>query len=123
MQARYGSTSSNILFGPDTTKLSLPAFTTLALPLTGAARNSTPRAASAARSLVEASTEIDVQSTTMRGGLGPDRRPSGPMRTCSRSWSLETIAKTMSRSARSASRSAMRAPCWASGSALARVRL
>jgi hypothetical protein len=96
---------------------------TLALPLTGAARNAAPRSASAARSFADASNEIVVKSTTMRGPRPPANSPSAPTRTPSRSSPLATTANTMSRSASSDSRSAIRAPYCASGSALARVRL
>src|SRR6267143_5884789 len=99
--------------------VSLPALMTLALPLTGAARYSTPFCFSIARSSAEPSSEIDEHSITMRGFAWPPR--SLPI-TSLTSSQVETMQKTMSRRASSASESTIFAPYFASGSALARVR-
>ena len=97
-----------------------PDLTTLGLPLTGAARNSVPRATAAARTCAEVSVETVEQSTTIFGAWsGFDSTPWGPVVTSSRSSLADTMMKTMSRSARSAGWSTTRAP---SASALAFVR-
>ena len=95
---------------------------TLALPETGAASISTPRAARPARSSAEPSSEIDEHSTTSFGARGPDSNPFGPVTTSATSSRVDTITNTTSQAARSTSRSATLAPAAANGSALARVR-
>src|SRR5437763_1870353 len=99
--------------------VSLPALITLALPLTGAARYWMPFASSMRRSCAEPSSEIDEHSITMRGFACPARSFAITSLTSSQ---VETMQKTMSRRASSASASTIFAPYFASGSALARVR-
>src|SRR3954453_3070956 len=120
---RYGSGRANASRGPEATIESLPAATTLGLPLTGAARTAVPCSCAASRTTCDAPGEIVVESTRTLGAV-PSResRPPSPMTTCWKSRSPPTMVKTMSRSARSAGGSTIVAPCSASGSAFARVR-
>src|SRR2546428_4615267 len=99
--------------------VSLPALITLALPLTGAARYSTPFAESILRSSAEPWSEIDEHSTTIFGFCAP---ASSCCITDFTSSQVDTMQKTMSRPASSPSESTILAPYLASGSALARVR-
>ena len=61
-------------------------------------------------------------STTICGLPVPDSTPLGPCSTSFTSLPVETIVKTMSHPARSAGRSTIFAPYFASGSAFSRVR-
>src|SRR4029078_528893 len=88
--------------GPDTAMVRPPALITLALPLTGAARNSTPRSAHAVRIAADVSVETVEQSMTISGRVSSTSRPPSPSSTCSRSVPVETIVKTTSRSRSSA---------------------
>src|SRR5438477_3091404 len=99
--------------------VNLPALITLALPLTGAARYSTPFADSILRNSAEPSSEIDELSTTIFGFCVPARSCSITDFT---SFQVDTMQNTMSRPASSPSWSAILAPYLPSGSALARVR-
>ena len=67
MWSSRGATLSYVLFGPETTRVRLPEATTLPLPLTGAARKSTPASVQAARIASEDSIETVEQSTTAPG--------------------------------------------------------
>ena len=80
--------------------VNLPALITLALPLTGAARYWMPLASSRRRSSAEPSSEIDEDSITMRGLAWP--ASSLPI-TSFTSSQVDTMQKTMSREASSAS--------------------
>src|SRR5882672_113396 len=79
--ARYGAAASYAAFGPETTKVSLPALITLALPDTGAESSPTPFAARILRRSAEPSSEIDEHSTTILGLAEPDSSPFGPAMT------------------------------------------
>src|SRR4029453_15264426 len=98
---RYGSAASNAAFGPEQTNDRRPALITLALPLTGAASSSTPRALRSARNSAEPSSEIDEHSTTSLGALPPDNSPAGPATTSFTSSQVDTMTNTMSHVARS----------------------
>ena len=117
-----GSTSRYTASGPEHTNESFPAFTTLALPDTGAASIAQPRRPRSARSSADPSTEIDEHSTRIRGTRAPDSRPSGPAMTERTSSHVDTMQNTTSQPASSASVDATVAPYGTSGSALARVR-
>src|SRR5262245_38606536 len=120
----YGATTSKAALGPEATAESLPAFTTLALPLTGAAMRSAPSPARRARQAADSSAEIDEQSTKTLGvlPLPPAATPSLPKQTCSTSLPVETIKNTTSQPASAAGVATICAPSLARGSALARVR-
>src|SRR5690554_889046 len=123
MRRSSGATRWNAGSGPDTTKLSRPASTTLPLPLTGAARNETPRCAHTSRMRAEESVETVEQSTTTPGSrAGSASSPPSPRSTCSRSGGVATMVKTTSCPRRSAMESTTATPCAASGSALDLVR-
>jgi hypothetical protein len=103
--------------------VSAPEATTLPLPLTGAARKSTPAAVHSARIFSEDSIDTVEQSTTAPGSrCGSTSRPPSPSSTCSRSAGVDTIVNTTSLSRRSAIVSATPQPWSAIASALARVR-
>ena len=121
--SRKGSAILYASAGPDTTSVSLPVSTTLALPLTGAASIWVPRLAAAARILADASSETLEVSTSSFGVWWPVSRPRGPVITLIRSSEVETLVNTMSQPASAAAESTIDAPSAASGSALARVRL
>src|SRR6202167_5371508 len=104
--------------------VSLPTFTTLPLPETGAASILVPRFDAAARTSAEACSDTVEQSTRILGDLpATDSTPPWLKVTSFRSSEVETIVKTMSQEARSDGLAAILAPDFASGSALARVRL
>ena len=114
---------SNDLRGPEATIVSLPAATTLALPLTGAASMSVPSFSAAARTCADASSDTLEQSMMSFGEPFLSSRPSGPVQTAIKSSEADTVVNTMSwpRSARGLS--TILAPSSASGSTLLRVRL
>src|SRR6476659_11181888 len=95
---RYGSAASNARLGPEQTNDSRPALMTFALPDTGAARRSTPRACKAARSSAEPSSDIDEHSTISFGAAAElhDRRPDDTRMTASTSFHVDTMTNTMS---------------------------
>src|SRR6185503_9703514 len=117
--SRYGRAASYADFGPDTTKVSLPALITFALPLTGAARYSTPLSFRIRRSSADPSREMDEHSTTILGLAEPARSLPTTSLTSSH---VETMQNTTSRDASSARASTILAPYCASGSAFALVR-
>ncbi len=88
---------SNDLRGPDATIVSLPAATTFALPLTGAASMSVPSLAAAARTCDDASSETLEQSTINFGESPFASKPSGPVHTAIKSSDADTVVNTMSR--------------------------
>ena len=90
----------------------VPALITFALPDTGAASSSTPRAASSARSSAEPSSEIDEHSTTSFGARRPGQQAARPATTSRTSSHVDTMTNTTSHAARSATRSAIFAPWW-----------
>src|SRR5258706_1934802 len=94
---------------------------TFALPDTGAARHSMPRASSMLRNSADPSSEIDEHSTTMRG-LPPRAFASIAVITDFTSSHVDTMQKTMSHPASWERSVATRAPCFARGSAFERVR-
>ena len=123
MCSSSGSTCRKVSSGPEATRVSMPARTTLPLPLTGAARKATPRSAHAARIASEALWSTVEQSTTILGtSSGSASSPPSPTSTCSRSLLVDTIVKTASSPRSSAMLSATMQPRSASGSAFARVR-
>src|SRR5213594_1876717 len=73
-----GASAAAAPFGPETTKVSLPALITLALPETGADSSSTPFVERILRSSAEPSSEIEEHSTTIFGLALPDNKPFGP---------------------------------------------
>ena len=87
-----------------------PASATLGLPMTGAARNCVPRAASSCLACRDASTETVDRSITMAGACSPAIRPAGPSRASSRFWDVPTMTKTTFACPRSAARSTIFAP-------------
>ena len=120
---REGRAVSKDPRGPDTTRLSIPAFATFGLPLTGAASIGVPISSARRLTRPDTSDETVEQSIKSPGAWGPDNRPDGPSITANRSASPPIIVKTMSRSARSDGASTTVAPRAASGSVFARVRL
>src|SRR5208283_4933542 len=120
---RYGNAASNAAFGPEQTNDRRPALITLALPETGAASISMPRAPSNRRNSADPSSEIDEHSTTRRGACpGAESRPPGPAITSRTSFQVDTMQKTMEHAARSGSAAATFAPQAVKGSDFARVR-
>src|ERR1051325_9785002 len=107
MSFKRGRTSLNARLEPEHTKLSLPAPATLALPLTGAAIICTPCAAKLTRSSREASSEIEEHSTTMRNAREErcvdGLKPSGPCNTSVKTSDVDSMQKTISQPASSAS--------------------
>jgi hypothetical protein len=111
------------LRGPDATIVSLPAVTTFALPLTGAASMSVPSLAAAARTSAEASSDTLEQSISSFGDWSLPSTPSAPRHTAVRSSDAETVVNTMSNPRMARGESTIFAPSAASGSTLLRVRL
>ena len=72
-----GCATSNALRGPDATIVSLPAETTFALPLTGAASICVPSFSASARTFADASSETLEQSTRSLGLPDLLSRPLG----------------------------------------------
>src|SRR6185436_11560704 len=119
----YGCATSNALRGPDATIVSLPAVTTFALPLTGAASICVPSFAASARTFADASSDTLEQSTRSFGLRDLLSRPSGPRQTAIRSSDVDTVVNTMSQARSSSTEAAIDPPSSASGSTLLRVRL
>jgi hypothetical protein len=107
----------------EATIVSLPAATTFALPLTGAASISVPSVAAAARTWSDASSDTLEQSMISFGEPFLPSSPSGPVHTAMRSSDADTVVNTMSRPRSSLTESTILAPSAASGSTLLRVRL
>ncbi len=103
--------------------MSVPAATTLALPLTGAESIAVPRRRAASRTWFEPSSDTVEQSIKSLGQRCAPSTPSAPVVTAMRSSEAETVLKTMSRSLKSFGESTIVAPSAASGSTLLRVRL
>ena len=100
----------------------LPSATTCGLPLSGAARKSTPARAVAARTCAETSAETVEQSTTTDGRRSADSSPAFSLTTSSRSSGVDTMTKTTSQAARSTIEPTAVAPRSTSGPVLAAVR-
>src|SRR5258706_15787421 len=114
MESRKGLARSKAFFGPEQTKVSLPALITLALPDPGAARYWMPFFSSSSRNSADPSRDIEEHSTSIFGFALPLRRlPT----TSFTSFQVETMQNTMSRDARSAMSLATVAPYFFSGSA------
>src|ERR1700722_1015638 len=104
--------------------VSLPTFTTLPLPETGAASILVPHFDAASRTSAEAASDTVEQSTRILGDLpATESTPPWLSVTSFRSSEVETMVKTMSQETRSDGLAAILAPDFVSGSALARGRV
>ena len=116
-----GSTSSNVSRGPETMKLSVPARTTLGLPLTGARRYSTDAAFAREATRAEAEGETVLMSmSTVPGRAGPMTLSATASNASSSASDVRTTATC---STSSSGVLATTAPLAPSASAFSRVRL
>src|SRR5690606_41249748 len=102
----YGRAVSQASRRPDTTEVSLPDFTTLGLPETGAANTAVPTSAARRVSSWEVLGSMVGESTMIWGRVSPASTPVAPHVTSSTSSGPATRGDTMSRPANAAGEAA-----------------